>query len=49
MVKYSLLEDKDKVFASKYQLYLPTVEELQENLLTGKEMYEKVQEHPEII
>ncbi|MBM3235333.1 DUF1016 domain-containing protein [Candidatus Poribacteria bacterium] len=33
MVKYTLLEDNQRIFASKYKLYLPTEEELQRELL----------------
>ena len=32
MVKYSVLSDKDNIFASKYKLYLPTEEELKREL-----------------
>ena len=32
MAKYSVLSDKDNLFASKYMLYLPTEEELQMEL-----------------
>ncbi len=32
MVKYTLLEDNKQIFASKYKLYLPTVEELKRNV-----------------
>jgi predicted nuclease of restriction endonuclease-like (RecB) superfamily len=32
MVKYSVLSDKDSLFASKYMLYLPTEEELKKEL-----------------
>jgi hypothetical protein len=32
MVKYSVLSDNDRLFASKYMLYLPTEEELKREL-----------------
>ena len=32
MVKYSVLSDKNSLFASKYMLYLPTEEELKREL-----------------
>ncbi len=32
MVRYTLLEDSKQIFASKYKLYLPTEEELKEEL-----------------
>jgi hypothetical protein len=32
MAKYSVLSDKDNLFASKYMLYLPTEEELKKEL-----------------
>lgn len=32
MVKYSVLSENDRLFASKYMLYLPTEEELKEEL-----------------
>ena len=40
MVKYTLLEDKKQVFASKYKLYLPTEEELKKELTREKELIE---------
>ena len=35
MAKYSVLSDKDNLFASKYMLYLPTEEELKRELERG--------------
>lgn len=32
VVKYSVIDDNDNLFVSKYQFYLPTVEELQEEI-----------------
>ena len=32
VVKYSVIDDNENLFVSKYQLYLPTVEELQEEI-----------------
>jgi hypothetical protein len=32
MAKYSVLSDKNNLFASKYMLYLPTEEELKKEL-----------------
>ena len=32
MAKYSVLSDKDNLFASKYMLYLPTEEELRKEI-----------------
>ena len=32
MAKYSVLSDKDNLFASKYMLYLPTEEELKREI-----------------
>ena len=40
MVKYTLIEDKKQIFASKYKLYLPTEEELERELTREREMIE---------
>lgn len=40
MVKYTLLHDNRRVFASKYKLYLPTEEELRRELYEGREQIE---------
>ena len=40
MAKYSVLSDKDQLFASKYQLYLPTEDELKQELLREREQIE---------
>ena len=41
MVKYTLLNDNKKIFASKYKLYLPTEEELKQEILREKDMIER--------
>ena len=40
MVKYTLLEDKKHIFASRYKLYLPTEKELKKELTREREMIE---------
>lgn len=40
IVKYSLLNDSKQIFASKYQLYLPTEEELRQELEREKQEIE---------
>ena len=40
MVMYTLLEDSKHIFASKYKLYLPTEEELKEELEREREVFE---------
>ena len=40
IVKYSVLADKENLFASKYRLYLPTEEELKEELRRERELIE---------
>jgi hypothetical protein len=40
MVRYTLLEDSKRIFASKYKLYLPTEEELKTELEREREMLE---------
>ena len=40
IVKYSVLNDNKNLFASKYQLYLPTEEELAREIEKQKEEYE---------
>jgi len=45
VVKYSVLSDNEKLFASKYRLYLPTEEELKAELQRERELIErKIQE-----
>ena len=39
MVKYSVLNDSDQIYASKYMTVLPTVEELQRELERNQEIY----------
>jgi len=41
MVKYSVLADKENLFASKYRLYLPTEEELKAELRREREIIER--------
>lgn len=40
-VKYSLLKDSEQIFASKYQLYFPTKEELIEQIEREKDYFEQ--------
>jgi len=37
MIKYTLLDESKKLFASKYKLYLPTEKELKEEIEKRKE------------
>jgi len=41
IVKYSLLNESKQIFASKYQLYLPTVKQLEEEIQRQKEEIEQ--------
>ena len=41
MAKYSVLSDKENLFASKYMLYLPTEEELKHELAREREQLER--------
>ena len=41
IVKYSVLADKENLFASKYRLYLPTEEELKAELQREREIIER--------
>jgi predicted nuclease of restriction endonuclease-like (RecB) superfamily len=41
IVKYSVLADKENLFASKYRLYLPTEEELKLEILRERELIER--------
>jgi predicted nuclease of restriction endonuclease-like (RecB) superfamily len=41
IVKYSVLADNENLFASKYKLYLPTEEELKEELRRERELIER--------
>jgi len=41
IVKYSVLSDNEKLFASKYKLYLPTEEELKAQLIRERELLER--------
>lgn len=40
MVKYTVLEDSAQIFASKYKLYIPTEEELKNELIRERELLE---------
>ncbi|MDR2538574.1 MAG: PDDEXK nuclease domain-containing protein [Bifidobacteriaceae bacterium] len=40
IVKYSVLSDKDNIFASKYRLYLPSEDELRQQLQNEREIIE---------
>lgn len=40
LIKYSLLNDSKQIFASKYLLYLPTEEQLTEEIEHGRSMFE---------
>ena len=44
VVKYTLLEDNNQIFASKYKLYMPTEEELKCELAKEQELLELEQE-----
>jgi predicted nuclease of restriction endonuclease-like (RecB) superfamily len=49
IVKYSVLADKENLFASKYKLYLPTEEELKAKLKQERELIEhNIKENEEI-
>jgi hypothetical protein len=39
IARYSVLHDNEQLFASKYKLYLPSEEELKEEIETQKEMF----------
>jgi hypothetical protein len=41
IVKYSVLAENEKLFASKYRLYLPTEEELKAELIRERELIER--------
>jgi len=43
IVKYSLLNESKQIFASKYQLYLPSVEQLEEEIQREREQLEQEQ------
>ncbi len=44
IVKYSILNDNKKIFASKYLLYLPTEEELKQQIKEERNMIESLNE-----
>lgn len=39
IARYSVLHDNDRLFASKYMLYMPTEQELREEIERQKEFY----------
>lgn len=39
IARYSVLHDNDRLFASKYMLYMPTEEELRKEIERQKEFY----------
>jgi hypothetical protein len=39
IARYSVLHDNDRLFASKYMLYMPTEKELREEIERQKEFY----------
>ena len=39
IARYSVLHDNDRLFASKYMLYMPTEEELREEIARQKEFF----------
>ena len=39
IARYSILHDNDRLFASKYMLYMPTEKELREEIERQKEFY----------
>ena len=41
IVRYSVLADKENLFASKYKLYLPTEEELKLEIMRERELIER--------
>jgi len=41
IVKYSLLNESKQIFASKYQLYLPTVKQLEQEIQRQREEIEQ--------
>ena len=40
IAKYSVMHGNEQLFASKYKLYLPTDEELREEIQTQKDIFE---------
>lgn len=40
VVKYTIPEGNEQIFASKYQLYLPSVEEFKEEIIRERDMVE---------
>jgi hypothetical protein len=48
IVRYSVLSDKENLFASKYKLYLPTEEELKRELERERELIERQKQEDDI-
>ena len=48
IARYSVMNDNDQLFASKYKLYLPTKEELKQEIEMQKTMYELKQKEKNI-
>ena len=44
MVRITLPEDNEQILASRYQLYLPTEEQLREELVTERERLEQARD-----
>lgn len=47
MARYSVLHDNERLFQAKYLTYLPTVEQLREEIEQQKEIFRQQQESPE--
>ena len=45
IARYSVLHDNDRLFASKYMLYMPTEEELRKEIEQQKEFYRLQHDH----
>jgi predicted nuclease of restriction endonuclease-like (RecB) superfamily len=48
IVRYSVLSDKENLFASKYKLYLPTEEELKQEMKRERELIEQQKQEDDI-
>ena len=49
IAKYSVLKGNEQLFASKYKLYLPTEDELREEIETQKAIFELQQQNKQNI
>lgn len=45
IARYSVLHDNDRLFASKYMLYMPTEKELREEIARQKEFFRLQHDH----